>query len=307
MTRLALSTAALPGRTPAEVARACAPRGLAGIEIVLDAVPSESTARAWRALDVPVIALRAETGEVGASPELARIAGILEAPVVLAPDRVALARIPALARAYASHGATLLLGHRTRLAEVRRAAALVETVGSVALGLAWEIRPLDDDLSRATQLLIAAEPHMLHVRLHGGGPEQRAHDGRGVGEVFVQLALSRYAGAIALAPSCDASPELWARWAAGSSPSGCGSRGGALVAEGRLELDVRAVEPKDRIDAVLSSYDVVGPGGTLGLIVDHDPDCMSHLLTATQPEGSFRFEYLERGPETWRVDVVRRS
>ncbi len=302
--RLALSSAVLPGRTPADLARACGPRGLAGLEIVLGEIPSLDEARRWRALEVPVIALRAETAELAGSKELASVAGVLEAPVVAAPGLLSSERVAELAREYAAHGATLLLGHRTDVKRTREAAAIVEEVGREALGLAWEIRPLEDDLASAAEVLRAGSPHVLHVRLHGGGPEQRAQDGLGVGTLFVDLALAGYRGAVALAPSSEAQREAWERWIVGTGSSGCGSKAHAAK-RGRFELDVRPVEPKDRIETVLGSYDGVGPGGTLHLIVDHDPDCMRHLLLSTQPEGSFSFQYLERGPEVWRVDVVR--
>jgi len=306
--RLAISSAALPGRTPAELAQACGPRGLAGIEIVLGAIPSADDARAWRALAAPVIALRAETLEVAGSPELARIAGLLEAPVVVPAGLLPREHIVALAPGYAAQGATLLVEHRSDLDEVRSAAALAETSASGALGVAWEIRPLEDDLEQAGQILLAGGPHLMHIRLHGGGPEQRDNDGRGVGDVFVQLALARYPGTVALTPSAGTPPGLWERWAEGSRPAGCGSAAPIPgPVSGRLEIDVRPVEPKDRIETVLGAYDRVGPGGTLQLVVDHDPDCMRHMLNATRTEGSFSFEYRERGPEIWRVDVVRQA
>ncbi len=315
--RLALSTATLPGRTPDEVAEACAPRGLAGIEIVLadtDRMPSLDDARRWRSLAVPVVALHVESEALAGSARLAEIGGLLEAPIVAAPgtllDRAdAPERVADLARAYAACGATLLLAHRTDLAAVRGAVALVESVGHDALGLAWEVRPFDEDLSCVHELLLASQPHGLHVRLHGGGPEQAAQDGLGLGAMFVQLALSRYAGAVALRPSDRAiasDPEAWARWLAGCGASGCGSAKPTTKLGGRLDLDVRPVEAKDRIDTVLGTYARLSHGGTLRLTVDHDPDCMYHLLRSTQPDGSFGFHYLERGPEVWRVDVVKR-
>lgn len=309
--RLALSSASLPGRTPADVARACGSRGLAGIEIVLAGLLSIEEARRLRELEAPVVALRAEKAELAGAAELARVAGVLEAPLVAAPGTLAAERVAQLAPEYARHGATLLVGVRTDADEVRQAARLVDRVGADSLGLAWDVRPFEDDLSRTTEILSAGEPHVLHIRLYGGGPEQRAQEGRGIGDLFVQLALSRFGGAVALTPSSDAERETWERWVTGTGPTGCGSahvrKKPARSLAGRVELDVRPVEPKDRIDTVLGSYAGIATGGTLRLIVDHDPDCMRHLLTATQPEGSFTFEYLERGPEVWRVDVVRRA
>jgi regulator of cell morphogenesis and NO signaling len=71
-------------------------------------------------------------------------------------------------------------------------------------------------------------------------------------------------------------------------------------------LDVRPVEPKHRFETIMSSYDALPRGGTLHLIVDHDPECMYYTLEATRGAESFTFEYLENGPEVWRVDVHKR-
>ena len=73
-----------------------------------------------------------------------------------------------------------------------------------------------------------------------------------------------------------------------------------------VELDVRPVEPKFRFDTIMNAYDALPAGGTMHLVVDHDPECMYYTLEATRGGETFLFEYLERGPETWRVDVTRR-
>jgi uncharacterized protein (DUF2249 family) len=72
----------------------------------------------------------------------------------------------------------------------------------------------------------------------------------------------------------------------------------------RTTLDVRPVEPKDRFQTIMGAYQALGPGSTLDLTVDHDPRCMYYTLKATQGE-SFRFDYLENGPEVWRVEVTK--
>jgi uncharacterized protein (DUF2249 family) len=74
----------------------------------------------------------------------------------------------------------------------------------------------------------------------------------------------------------------------------------------RTELDVRPVEPKDRLDTIMGAYDALDPGSTLDLTVDHDPRCMYYTLEAMRGDGTFSFEYLENGPETWRVAVQKR-
>ncbi len=72
-------------------------------------------------------------------------------------------------------------------------------------------------------------------------------------------------------------------------------------------LDVRPVPPKDRYDAIMSAYAAVPVGEVLELVVDHDPTCMYYTLKATRGDDAFDFEYLERGPEVWRVRVLRRT
>lgn len=73
-----------------------------------------------------------------------------------------------------------------------------------------------------------------------------------------------------------------------------------------MMLDVRPVEPKDRFERIMAAYEGLGAGQTMELTVDHDPKCMYYTLRATRGEDSFTFEYLEDGPETWRV-LVRKS
>lgn len=68
-------------------------------------------------------------------------------------------------------------------------------------------------------------------------------------------------------------------------------------------LDVRSVEPKHRFELIMGAYEALGADQTLELTVDHDPKCMYYTLKATRGDDAFTFEYLEDGPETWRVQV----
>lgn len=72
-------------------------------------------------------------------------------------------------------------------------------------------------------------------------------------------------------------------------------------------LDVRPVEPRKRFDRIMGAYDALPLGGTLDLTVDHEPSCMYYTLRALHGSESFTFEYLEQGPEVWRVEVTRRG
>lgn len=70
-----------------------------------------------------------------------------------------------------------------------------------------------------------------------------------------------------------------------------------------MPLDIRPVEPKDRFDLIMGAYERLMTDQTLELTVDHDPKCMYYALRATRGEEAFAFEYLESGPDTWRVRV----
>ena len=73
----------------------------------------------------------------------------------------------------------------------------------------------------------------------------------------------------------------------------------------QVMLDVRPVEPKNRYEQIMGAYESLQVGETMELVVDHDPQCMYYTLRATRGDDAFSFEYLENGPETWRVHVCR--
>jgi uncharacterized protein (DUF2249 family) len=70
-----------------------------------------------------------------------------------------------------------------------------------------------------------------------------------------------------------------------------------------VQLDIRPVEPKHRFDRIMTAYERLAEAETLELTVDHDPKCMYYALRATRGDDAFAFDYVENGPETWRVRV----
>lgn len=69
------------------------------------------------------------------------------------------------------------------------------------------------------------------------------------------------------------------------------------------DLDMRAIAPKDRYDRIMAAYEALATGAAMQLTLDHDPTCMYYSLKATRGDDAFAFDYLERGPERWRVRV----
>lgn len=294
--RLALSTAAAPELLPDALDEACRARGLDGVELVL----GEGDDPDARHPGVRIVALRAERIDLQSAPRLARASARFRVPLSVPAFAVPRGALHELAQIFAQAKARLLLAHATALEEVL--ALLPHVVSEPSLGLAWEVRPSTEDLSDRGAILVAAREYLGLVRLHGGGPEQREQDGRGLGALFHELALSEYAEPIVMQPSRSERLPLWSKWLRSQKSSGCGH----AYDTGPIELDVRDVEPKDRLETILGAYKALSAGATMTLTVDHDPSCMYHMLNATEPEGSFSFRKTEDGPEVWRAEVTRR-
>jgi len=69
-------------------------------------------------------------------------------------------------------------------------------------------------------------------------------------------------------------------------------------------LDIRPVQPKDRHPKILSLFESLASGESFILINDHDPKPLYYQFQA-ELTGQFTWEYLEEGPEDWRVRIGR--
>lgn len=58
----------------------------------------------------------------------------------------------------------------------------------------------------------------------------------------------------------------------------------------QTQIDVRPVEPKHRLETILSAWGKLSRGDTLFLTVDHDPKCMYYTLVVDHGEDAFSFE-----------------
>jgi uncharacterized protein (DUF2249 family) len=82
----------------------------------------------------------------------------------------------------------------------------------------------------------------------------------------------------------------------------CGEVDGA----GYPELDARVVPHAIRHATVFGALDAVAPGGGMILVAPHDPLPLLAQIERRAP-GVFEVDYLERGPEAWRLSFVRRT
>ena len=70
------------------------------------------------------------------------------------------------------------------------------------------------------------------------------------------------------------------------------------------DLDVRQVAHFRRHDLIFTAYRALKPGRGFVLVNDHDPMPLRYQFEA-QYAGEYRWDYLESGPQVWRVRVGR--
>jgi len=69
-------------------------------------------------------------------------------------------------------------------------------------------------------------------------------------------------------------------------------------------LDIRPVPPAKRHPMIFEKFDNLKQGEGFILVNDHDPKPLYYQFQAERP-GQVAWEYLETGPETWRVRIGR--
>lgn len=71
-----------------------------------------------------------------------------------------------------------------------------------------------------------------------------------------------------------------------------------------IELDVRSMAPRDRHPAIFNLWQNLAAGESFRLVNDHDPLPLYYQF-ACEHVGTFRWDYLERGPERWEVRLTK--
>lgn len=81
-----------------------------------------------------------------------------------------------------------------------------------------------------------------------------------------------------------------------------------LLTGGRLDspevIDVREIPHGQRHPRIFARYARLAPGEAFILVNNHDPKPLHREFDATHP-GAFTWDYLESGPEQWRVRIGR--
>ncbi|WP_029135359.1 DUF2249 domain-containing protein [Nakamurella lactea] len=79
---------------------------------------------------------------------------------------------------------------------------------------------------------------------------------------------------------------------------------GAADEPGFPELDVQTIPHAIRHATIFGALDAVREGGGLIIAANHDPVPLLGQLQQRSP-GAFQIDYLERGPQTWKIQFVR--
>jgi uncharacterized protein (DUF2249 family) len=72
------------------------------------------------------------------------------------------------------------------------------------------------------------------------------------------------------------------------------------------QLDVRTEAPARRHELIFETWAGLGAGEGFVLVNDHDPKPLYYQFAA-EHDGAFGWDYLEQGPQTWRVRIGRTS
>jgi uncharacterized protein (DUF2249 family) len=70
-------------------------------------------------------------------------------------------------------------------------------------------------------------------------------------------------------------------------------------------LDIRTLHPMQRHPLIFSQFEALAPGESFVLVNDHNPKPLYYQFQAELTD-QFTWEYLEEGPEVWRVRIGRR-
>jgi len=72
-----------------------------------------------------------------------------------------------------------------------------------------------------------------------------------------------------------------------------------------VNLDTRDYAQPEMHNAIFKTIYNLIPGHSMELINNHDPQALQYYLT-TECAGQFQLQYIEQGPEVWRIAITRK-
>ncbi|MGZ5034150.1 MAG: DUF2249 domain-containing protein [Usitatibacter sp.] len=71
-------------------------------------------------------------------------------------------------------------------------------------------------------------------------------------------------------------------------------------------IDVRTIAPRERHPLIFGTFLALAPGASFMLVNDHDPKPLYYQFKA-ELGVPFNWDYVETGPEVWKVRIARLS
>ena len=71
-------------------------------------------------------------------------------------------------------------------------------------------------------------------------------------------------------------------------------------------IDVRSIAPRERHPLIFQTFDSLPPGEAFVLMNDHEPKPLYYQFLHERTD-QFVWEYLESGPDVWRVRIQKRE
>lgn len=71
------------------------------------------------------------------------------------------------------------------------------------------------------------------------------------------------------------------------------------------QVDIRYCESSDKNDAIFETFNNLAKGEKLKLVNDYDPSSLYYQF-ADRYGSQFEWEYLEQGPQVWRVSIMKK-
>ena len=69
-------------------------------------------------------------------------------------------------------------------------------------------------------------------------------------------------------------------------------------------LDIRSIAPRERHPLIFDTFDKLQEGESFTLVNDHDPQPLYYQFMHVR-ENQFAWDYLEQGPEAWRIRITK--
>jgi len=69
-------------------------------------------------------------------------------------------------------------------------------------------------------------------------------------------------------------------------------------------VDARIYEPKDKHPKIFEAFNKLNKGEKMELLNDHDPKPLYYQMLA-ENQGQFEWEYLQEGPDLWKVSITK--